>query len=302
MRFTIRSTRARGKRFTTRCKVDLVLGHNQFIGISHISEERAREREKKFAKVENIYRVVEAASATGFKNMIIETHPRMLDFLKYYERNKTFDMDFYLQVPYVQAYVQVINQRGMKGFLSEMIGRAGLAGTSSLALKSAFRLLQKDYLAIALSYLKLEVAPFSSFRVKALILHNTLTDLLMALEVQSVCSAFDQYINDTLKLDFGLATWNFALVKRNLERWNIRPAFIMTPVNVKGFDMNPTKEDVEAGLRGYNGAVFAMNVLGGGAFSIAEAASYVKSFDTIKKCVVGASSKEHLAELVQVFQ
>lgn len=282
--------------------MELILGHNQFIGVSHISEERGRERERKFSKVENIYRVVEAASAVGFKNMMIETHPRMLDFLQYYERNQTFDMNFYLQVPYVQAFVQTINQRGMRGFLSEMIGRAGVAGTSSLALKSAFNLLKKDYLAIALSYFKVEIAPFSEFSVKALILHNTLTDLLMALEVSSAFSAFDQYVNDVLKLDFGLATWNFSLTKRNLERWDLRPAFVMTPVNVKGFDMNPTKDEIEAGLREYEGTVFAMNVLGGGAYSLPEAASYVKSFDAVKRCVVGASSREHLKELVETFQ
>jgi len=282
--------------------VELILGHNQFIGVSHISEERGRERDKKFSKVENIYRVVEAASAVGFKNMMIETHPRMLDFLQYYERNKTFDMNFYLQVPYVQAFVQTINQRGMRGFLSEMVGRAGLAGTSSLALKSAFNLLKKDYLGIALSYFKVEIAPFSEFSVKALILHNTITDLLMALEVSSAFSAFDQYVNDVLKLDFGLATWNFSLTKRNLERWDLRPAFLMTPVNVKGFDMNPTKDEIEAGLRDYEGTVFAMNVLGGGAYSLPEAASYVKSFDAIKRCVVGASSRDHLKELVETFQ
>ena len=56
--------------------MELILGHNQFIGVSHISEERAREREKTFSKVENIYRVVEAASAVGLTDMIIETHPR----------------------------------------------------------------------------------------------------------------------------------------------------------------------------------------------------------------------------------
>jgi hypothetical protein len=282
--------------------VELILGHNQFIGVSHISEERGRERDRKFSKVENIYRVVEAASAVGFKNMIIETHPRMLDFLQYYERNQTFDMNFYLQVPYVQAFVQTINQRGMRGFLSEMIGRTGLAGTSSLALKSAFNLLKKDYLAVALSYFKVEIAPFSEFSVKALILHNTITDLLMALEVSSAFSAFDQYVNDVLKLDFGLATWNFSLTKRNLERWDLRPAFVMTPVNVKGFDMNPTKDEIEAGLREYEGTVFAMNVLGGGAYSLPEAASYVKSFDAVKRCVIGASSREHLKELVETFK
>lgn len=282
--------------------MDLILGHNQFIGVSHTSEERGRERDRKFSKAEKIFRVVEAASAIGFKNMMIETHPRMLDFLQYYERNQTFDMSFYLQVPYVQAYVQTINQRGMRGFLSEMIGRAGLAGTSSLALKSAFNLMKRDYLAIALSYFKVEIAPFSKFNVKALLLHNTLTDLLMALEVSSAFSAFNEYANDALKLDFGLATWNFSLVKHNLERWDLHPAFIMTPVNVRGFDMNPSKDEIEAALRDYNGTVFAMNVLGGGAYSPAEAASYVKSFDTVKRCVIGASSAEHLKELMETFK
>jgi len=282
--------------------VDLILGHNQFIGVSHISEARGREREKRFSKVENVYRVVEAASDVGFKNMIIETHPRMLEFLQYFKTAQTCDMNFYLQVPYVQAYVQTINQRGMRGFLSEMIRRAGFGTASGLALKSAVNYLKKDYLKIALSYLKLEVAPFSDFNIRALILHNVLTDLLMALEVSSAVSAFHDYANEALNLDFGLATWNFSLTQRNLEHWDLRPAFVMTPVNVKGFDMNPTKEDIEARLRDYDGSVFAMNVLGGGAYSVADAASYVKSFRAIKSCVIGASSREHLQELVQTFK
>lgn len=84
--------------------------------------------------------------------------------------------------------------------------------------------------------------------------------------MSSAFSAFDQYVNDVLKLDFGLATWNFSLAKRNLECWNLHPAFVMTPVNVKWFDMNPTKDEIDAGLRDYDGTVFAMNVLGGGPF------------------------------------
>jgi hypothetical protein len=49
-----------------------------------------------------------------------------------------------------------------------------------------------------------------------------------------VVSAFIEYTNDALKLDFGLATWNFVLAKRTLERWNLRPAFVMTPVKSTG--------------------------------------------------------------------
>jgi hypothetical protein len=44
-----------------------------------------------------------------------------------------------------------------------------------------------------------------------------------------VVSAFIEYANDALKLDLGLATWNFLLAKRNLEHLNVRPTFVMTP-------------------------------------------------------------------------
>jgi hypothetical protein len=110
----------------------------------------------------------------------------------------------------------------------------------------------------------------------------------MAIEVSSAFSAFDQYVNDVLKLDFGLATWKFSLTKRNLERWNLRPAFVMTPVNVKGFDMNSTNDEIEAGLREHEGTVFAVKVLHGGAYPLCEVAYYVESFDAIRCCVVGA--------------
>ena len=36
----------------------------------------------------------------------------MLEFINYYEKNQTFDMDFYLQVPYVQGYIQKVNEKG----------------------------------------------------------------------------------------------------------------------------------------------------------------------------------------------
>jgi len=78
--------------------MDLILGHNQFIGISHTSEERGIELQKKFYNVASIYRVVETAAGMGYKNMIIETHPKMLEFLDYYLKSQTFDMNFYLQV------------------------------------------------------------------------------------------------------------------------------------------------------------------------------------------------------------
>ena len=281
--------------------MQLILGHNQFIGISHLSQDRGREREKRFSNVQNIHAVAETASALGYRNMIVETHPRMLEFLEYYEENQTFTMNFYLQVPYVQGYVQKMNQNGMRGLISEVIGRTGLVGAGSIALTSAFNLIKRDYVSVALSNLKLEIAPFAKFDIKAVILHNVLTDLLMALEVRDVFSEYVEFVSSKLKLQPGLGTLNFKLTTDNLKTWGIRPAFVMTPVNVKGFDMNPSKVTVDAAIRDYDGNVVAMNVLGGGAYTLADSAAYVNSFDNVTHCVVGASTREHLQELKDVF-
>ena len=116
--------------------MELILGHNQFLVISHISEERSREREKKFSDVKNIYKIVEKAVDFGYKGMIVETHPRMLEFLKYYKENETFEIDFYLQLPYVQGYIQKMNEQGLSGLILEIIRRGGIKTMSSTLMKN----------------------------------------------------------------------------------------------------------------------------------------------------------------------
>ena len=281
--------------------MDLLLGHNQFIGISHISEERSREREKKFSDIKNIYNIVEKAADLGYKGMIIETHPRMLKFMEYYKKNKTFDIDFYLQVPYIQGYIQKMNEKGLSGLASEIIWRDGIKTASVMALKNIMHLARKDFLTMATSVLHLEVAPFIDIKIKAILLHNVMTDLALALQMPDVFTEYIRYAKDKLKLKPGYVTLNFQLFKNSFEKWNMKSPIIMTPINPKGYDMNPSKEIVEIGIKKYNGEIIAMNIIGGGAFSVSEAHCYLKSFCNIKFCAVGASSEKHLRELKEVF-
>jgi hypothetical protein len=39
------------------------------------------------------------------------------------------------------------------------------------------------------------------------------------------------------------------LVKRSLEQCNVRLAFVMTSMNVNGFDMDPSQREVETPLK-----------------------------------------------------
>ncbi len=282
--------------------MELILGHNQFIGISHISEEKAREREKKFSNVENIYKVVEKAAELGYKGMIIETHPRMLEFLEYYKNNRTFDIDFYLQVPYVQGYIQKMNEKGLSGLIRDIIHRTGIKSVSVMALKSVINLAKRDYLSMATSALQLEIAPFVDVDIKALFLHNVVTDLLLALKVTDAFIEYIEYVKEKFDIEPGFITLNFQLFKNSFEEWRIEPSFVMTPVNPGGYDMNPSKEAVENAIKDYKGKIMAMNILGGGAFSVDEACKYLKTFENIRYCVVGASSEEHLRGIVEVMK
>lgn len=277
--------------------MELILGHNQFIGVSHISEDKSIELQRKFYDAKDIYKVVEIAADIGYKSMIIETHPKMLEFLKIYENFRTFDMDFYLQVPNIQGYVREMSEKGLSGLILDLIHRGGVKSLSSIALNAA----KKDYSALAKSALQFEVFPFLEANIKSLLLHNVTTDLLLALRVQT---AFDQYIEhveDNLCLGCGFITVNFSLFNTCFDEWGLEKPLVMTPINMKGFDMNPSKDVVERDLSSYNGDVIAMNVLGGGAFPLHESYSYLKSFKNVKFCVVGASSRDHLQELAEVF-
>ena len=281
--------------------MELILGHNQFIGISHISDERSREREEKFSKVENIYNVVEIASELGYKNMVMETHPRMIEFFNYYKESMTFDMNFYLQVPYAVGYVKKMNEKGVMGLVSDLVSQTGVSGASGMAIKGVSNLFKRDYMSLAMSVLKLEVSPFTDVNIKALLLHNVVTDLLSSLGMSEAFLSYEKYVKDELGIDPALATLNFPLLKRNMEKWDIKPSFVMTPVNSQGYDMNPSRENVEKHIKTYNGEIIAMNVLGGGSFSVPDSNSYIKTFKNINHCVIGASSQEHLKELINTF-
>jgi hypothetical protein len=282
--------------------MDLILGHNQFLGISHISEDKARDRERKFSDVKNIYHIVEAAHDLGYKGMVIETHPRMLEFLNYYKENRTFDLDFYLQVPYVQGYIQRANENGIGDLILGIINQTGVISAGSIAIRSLIDSVKSDYISMALNLLKLEVSPFSDIKIKALLLHNVMTDLLLSFQMEDdPIKRYFNYVKDELDMVPGFITLNFPLLKSRFERLSLSPSLVMTPINPKGYDMNPSQIEVEKAIKSFNGNIIAMNIFGGGAFSIIEVRDYINQLTNINCCVIGASSSEHLQNSFEAF-
>jgi hypothetical protein len=275
----------------------LILGHNQFLGISHTSYSDSGKKDARFSNVENIYSVVEKAADVGFSRMLIEPHPRLIQFIHEYNKRRTFDMKFFLQVPNVQNYVRKMNDGGIAGIISEFRSRLGILGASAALIKGGIMYLRRDYLSLGLVGLKLEVNPFKDLELEGVLLHNVVTDLLLSLGASEVLKEFHDFIIDEYQVTPGFVTLNLPLLTARNQYFD-KSDFIMTPINPLGYDMNPNSPTVENELRSSKSKIIAMNVLAGGSINIEKAASYLNGFENIDYVCIGASSEGHLREII----
>lgn len=279
----------------------LILGHNQFLGISHISEKNASEKDSKFSDPSKILEAVRLAHECGFRQMIVESHPRMRSFMELYEKDGTFDMEFVLQVPFVSGYVRRMAEGGIKGVVKEIISGAPKLELAKIALGAAPKLLRNDYMRLGVRALDLEMSKYSDFEIKGVLMHNVITDILLSLDAEDAYGDFFDRVKRRFGVRAGMITLNLPMLVDHLNMWGLSPDMVMSPINPYGFDMNPSQAEVERCVRSSKYNILAMNVLGGGSVTLPEASMYIKGLRGVQAVVIGASSRKHMEELVTAF-
>jgi hypothetical protein len=195
-----------------------------------------------------------------------------------------------------------MGQSGIKGLIWDLMIKSSPSELVNACLRSGIGILRNEYLPLALSGLALEVSHFKDYEIESVLLHNVATDLLLSLGLQDCLDDYIHFSHDVLGIRAGLVTLNFPLLASALSGKSSSPSVIVTPINPVGFDMNPSKDAVERALQEYRGEIMAMNVLGGGAFSVSESASYLRSLPRVQSVLIGASTKEHLVECANSFR
>jgi hypothetical protein len=280
----------------------LILGHNQFLGISHISEKNASEKDSKFSDPAKILEAVQAAYDCGFRHMIIESHPRMKAFMRLYEKQSTFDMDFILQVPFVSGYVRHLAEGGVRSVAKEIISGTPITELIKAPFSLTPKLLKKDYLGLGIKGLDLEMSKYNDFDISGVLLHNIVTDVMLSLDAESAYGEYFDRVQKRFGVKAGLITLNFPLLASHLDGWGLTPSMVMSPINPYGFDMNPSQEEVERCVRDCKYHVLAMNVMGGGSVTLPEASKYIRSLKGVEGVVIGASTRKHMEELAVAFK
>ena len=272
----------------------VILGSGQFIGVNHYSHKKGIERANHFMKIKNVLSIIEAAKECGFGGMMISTHPTSIKILNELSKNKRLKDNFqiYPNLPYMQKYVIGANEKGMVGFVLDMLKSNSI---SNLA-KGARAVLSNDLYKILKSLIEIELSSFSKLEMGPVFLHNVLTDLALSLRIETIFHFYIEYIQKQYGVKGGFVTLNFPELLKYFKEIGLDQPLIQAPFNKTGFQMNPSIDSNITALKSFQGIFVAMTTLAAGFLGPREAYSYLSSIKNINSIIVGASTNDHLKQ------
>jgi hypothetical protein len=276
----------------------IVLGHNAFFGVDHLSAARGAERAAAFSDPKRVMETVAVARANGAGGMMMSTHERAGPIAELIAADKAMAQDFriYPLLPYLQKYVTRSNEVGMINVVLEMAQGTSFSGMLNLFTSGVRAIVSKDVNALLSAVMQVELKPFTKLNVPAVFLHDALTDLALAFGMRRV---FEFYIAEMQK-NYGavgaFATKNLPTLLERFAEWGLPRPVVMTHFNKTGFHMNPDRESCEKAAAAHDVSILAMGSLASGFLTPAAAYSYLGGVKNIDGVVVGASSPAHICE------
>ena len=203
-----------------RTPMDRVLfGDNQFFGVNHMSEEKARAQVDALPGRGAIIDVLDAAYDEGIRTFMCTTHERIARDLRSLPRHpdKYRDFDFYPCMPYAHKYANAVTEHGMLGalgrFLPEGNGWAPLLKGGSRWRRGRTSRALRELLIDA------EMKMFHGLRRRSFLCRTCVTDLLLGLGSMSAFRIFPTTFGPLRdQAEPGFITMNCRACSLSLER------------------------------------------------------------------------------------
>ena len=108
----------------------LLFGDNQFFGVNHMSEERARAQAMRFSTTRSMIDVLEAAYDEGIRAFMCTTHERIAEICQHVREHPAqyADFQFYPCMPYGVKYANAVTEHGALGALKMFLPQEGALG------------------------------------------------------------------------------------------------------------------------------------------------------------------------------
>jgi len=281
---------------TTPHLMDRVLfGDNQFFGVNHMSEEKARAQQMRFQDLQAIIDVLDAAYQEGIRTFMCTTHDRVAQVCDHFRAHpdRYPDYRFYPCMPYAHKYANAVTEHGMVDALRQFLPQDGAMGAM---LKGGVALANKDVATIMQLLIDAEMKMFHGLSTPVIFIQNVITDLLLGLRFDALFRVFHDHVRARYGAEPGYITMNVPRLLDVLDAQGIDNPIVCANVNKIGFRMCGGVELYEQTIASRRFRPVAMSVLASGAIPPREAIAYVCAQPRVESIVFGASGRANIRQ------
>ena len=273
----------------------VLFGDNQFFGVNHMSEEKARAQAMRFQELDAVIDVLDAAYQEGIRTFMCTTHDRVAEICDYFRANrqKYPDYRFYPCMPYAHKYANAATEHGMVGALRKFLPEDGAI---SAMFRGGVALASKDIEVILQLLVDAEMKMFEGLSTPVIFMQNVITDLLLGLGMKDALRIFADHVRKKYGAEPGFITMNVPKLLDVLEEVGVDNPIVCANINKIGFRMCGGMDVYEKTIATRRFRPVAMSVLASGALSPREAIEYVCKQPRIESIVFGASSRGNIRQ------
>lgn len=273
----------------------LLFGDNQFFGINHMSEEKARAQAMKFQDLSEIIAVLDAAYDEGIRTFMCTTHDRVALVCDHVRANPSRyeGFKFYPCMPYAHKYANAVTDHGMMGAVTQFMPDEGLLKT---AIKGGMSLARKDIEGLATILIDMEMKMFRGLETPVIFLQNVVVDLLLGMGMKDSFRIFHDYVREKYNAEPGFITMNLPMLLDTLDEVGIQNPIVCANINKIGFRLSGGIEGYLDTLKKRQVRAIAMSVFASGAIAPREAIDWIAAQEGIESIVFGASSRKNIRD------
>jgi hypothetical protein len=278
-----------------------LFGDNQFFGVNHMSEEKARAQAMKFQTNEAIMQVLDDALDEGINVFMCTTHERISQVCDMVRANpmRYRNFQFYPCMPYAHKYANAVTEYGMIEALKQFLPDDG---AFNAMFKGGVAMARKDVKTLVELLVDAEMKMFQGLQTPVIFLQNVVTDLLLGLRFHDALRMFSDYVKERYDAEPGFITMNLPRLLDALDQVGVENPIVCANINKIGFRMCGGIDAYEKTIATRKFRAVAMSVFASGAIAPEEALAYVCAKKEIESIVFGASSRRNIRQTRQLIE
>lgn len=280
----------------------ILYGDNQFFGINHASEEKARQQLMKFQDIGVVADTLHEAYEAGVRGFACTTHTRIIDLVEIIKKEpeRWTGMRFYPGMPYAHKYANAVTELGYFGALKQLLPSAG--GLVDMVTRGGKALVTGDVAKVATLLIDAEMKAFKDLDTPVIFLQNIVTDLILGLGYHEAFAIFEEHVRTRYGAEAGFFSMNLPMLLPALDSVGLKNPIVCANVNKVAFRMSGGIEAYREVTAQYPARVIAMSVLASGAISPSEAIEWVINEPYVESILFGASSRRNIQATVDLIR